>query len=399
MSKSKAPTGLSIARNGSRFTFSWKKGDSDYGNGQHLQYRIDGGGWVKPAIGKSATSYAVTNASVKTITFQVQGNRKKYKKGGKTVNPGWSAWASKTWTATVPQKPKVSYEMVSANSGIFEWSVETSDTDTATFTRTEWQKCLSRSNANPPGSGWSASTNAGKSGSVTITEETEDISAGALVRWFRIRSVGPAKATDWVYFRHAYSTPASPILDAASAVNNGTFTRITAEWRGTYDLLSPIDEITVQYAIDTPVDADLTAPVSGWDDAITVSANGGRDIVITNIDEAIGPDQCLWVRIASKHDEQVSYSNAICALVGALQTPGLEATPDKSTGDVLFVIEENTSCDAAGTVIFYRPESDPCADRVVAILPRGTTRSTVNVPDVKTASKTCFWGLCIPWNI
>ena len=34
MSKSKAPTGLSIARNGSTFTFSWKKGDSDYENGQ-----------------------------------------------------------------------------------------------------------------------------------------------------------------------------------------------------------------------------------------------------------------------------------------------------------------------------------------------------------------------------
>ena len=78
----------------SAFTLSWKKGDSDYDNGQHLQYRINGGGWVKPAIGKSATSYAVTNASVKTITFQVQGNRKKYKKGGKTVKkevPGISA--------------------------------------------------------------------------------------------------------------------------------------------------------------------------------------------------------------------------------------------------------------------------------------------------------------------
>ena len=85
MSKSKAPTGLSIARSGSKFTFSWKKGDSDYENGQHLWYRINNGGWVKPAIGKTAISFSVTSASVKTITFQVQGNRKKYKKSGKTV--------------------------------------------------------------------------------------------------------------------------------------------------------------------------------------------------------------------------------------------------------------------------------------------------------------------------
>jgi len=390
MSKSKAPTGLSIVRSGSKFTFSWKKGDSDYENGQHLWYRINNGGWVKPAIGKTATSFSVTNASVKTITFQVQGNRKKYKKSGKTVNPGWSAWAAKTWTATIPAVPTLSYENTSANSGTFSWSLNTSDTDTAIFTRTEWQKCMSRNNANPPGSGWSSSTNASKSGSVTITEQTEDMSAGALVRWFRVRSVGPAGVSGWTYSRHAYSTPAEPILDAASAASAGTYTRITAEWRGSYDMLNPIDEITVQYCIDTPTDHVLSAPVSGWDDVVTVSANGGYDKIITNIDSAAGFDECLWVRIASKHDEQVSYSNAICALVGTLAEPGIEATPNGTTGDVLVVIEENTSCDAAGTVIFYRPESDPSGDRIVAILPRGTTQTTVNVPDIKTASHTCF---------
>lgn len=390
MSKSKAPTGLLISRKGNVFTFSWKKGDSDYENGQRLWYRINGGAWVKPSVGKKDTSYAITNAGAASLTFQVQGNRQKYKKGGKTVNPGWSVWASKTWAAVLPQVPAVSYEMASSNSGIFEWSVEAGDTDAAVFTKTEWQKCLSRSEAAPPGDGWSEGTDAGKSGSVTLTEETEDISRGAFIRWFRIRSVGPAGASDWAYCHHAYSTPEAPVLDEASAIDGGTFTRITARWRGAYGLLSPIDTITVQHCIDVPTDAQLTAPVSGWDDAIEVSANGGEDLAVTNIDQAIGPDQCLWLRIASRHDDQTAYSNAICALIGTLQTPGLEATPDVNTGDVLIVIEENTSCDVAGTVVFHRAQSDPSEDRIIAILPRGTTRVTVSVPDVKTADGTCF---------
>lgn len=277
MSKTKAPTGLSITRSGSTFTFSWKIGDSDYANGQNLQYSINGAPWQQPAVGKTATSFAVAYGWTGSILFQVRGNRKKYRKNGRDVNPGWSSWASAGWWATVPAAPAVSYEKDRANSGTFSWSVAVSDTDTAIFSHVEWQTCIARSNAFPPTDGWSGVSIAGASGSVPITEETEEISAGSLVRWFRVRSVGPAGVSVWMHAWHAYGIPAEPVLDSASALSVGTHSRITAQWRGYYDLLHPIDEITVQYCIDTPVDNTLSAPVSGWDDAVTVSANGGYD--------------------------------------------------------------------------------------------------------------------------
>ena len=61
MSASKAPTGLSVTRSGNTFTMKWKIGDKDYGNGQQLQYSVNKGAWVKPAIGATATSYAITS--------------------------------------------------------------------------------------------------------------------------------------------------------------------------------------------------------------------------------------------------------------------------------------------------------------------------------------------------
>ena len=38
----KAPTGLTITRNGTTFTFNWKIGDSDYENGQGFVYQVAG---------------------------------------------------------------------------------------------------------------------------------------------------------------------------------------------------------------------------------------------------------------------------------------------------------------------------------------------------------------------
>ena len=37
----KAPSGLTITREGSRFTFKWKINDSDYGQGRQLQVSIN----------------------------------------------------------------------------------------------------------------------------------------------------------------------------------------------------------------------------------------------------------------------------------------------------------------------------------------------------------------------
>ena len=62
MAKTKKPTGLSISRNGKKFTFSWKIGDKDYGNGQQLQYRLSywkKGSWTSVGIGAGTKTKTV----------------------------------------------------------------------------------------------------------------------------------------------------------------------------------------------------------------------------------------------------------------------------------------------------------------------------------------------------
>ena len=84
--KTKAPTGLSITRDGGKFTFAWKIGDKDYEAGQTLKYRINKGAWSgakKPGV--KATSYVITPSgapgNITRVEFQVTGKRKEYTSG------------------------------------------------------------------------------------------------------------------------------------------------------------------------------------------------------------------------------------------------------------------------------------------------------------------------------
>ena len=392
MSVSKAPTGLSVTRSGNTFTMKWKIGDKDYGNGQQLQYWINGT-LYQPSIGTTATSYAITSTVLKTLTFRVRGNRKKYSKKGKNVNPGWSAWTSKTWAATVPWNPTLEYENEAVNSGTFKWSFSADNTGTPIFARVESQSCVVRKNAEPSDSEWGAVTNRAASGSVTITEESEAIAEGNIVRWFRARTVGRAGAKKWAdaaKICHAYGAPNAATLLSASAISSGSSSRITAAWNGSYDRMHPIDVLTLQYVIDTPTDAALTPPSSGWSEAIEVAPNGADDKVIANVSDVISTDEVMWVRIRSDHDGNMAYSNELVAQIGALAAPGISAVPNTTTGSVSITITENTSCGAANTAIFFRSEDDPSNDRIIAILPNGTDTTTLTVDDIIGASTTCF---------
>ena len=126
MSASKKPTGLTITRNGGSFTFTWKIGDADYGNGQQLKYHVNGAWTTAFSSGHATTtSFTISPGLVKSVGFQVRGNRKKYTKKKRTVNPTWSAWESASWAATLPSAPTVTYSQTSLTSGTFAWSIAT----------------------------------------------------------------------------------------------------------------------------------------------------------------------------------------------------------------------------------------------------------------------------------
>ena len=54
--KTKAPSGLTITRNGNSFVCQWKKSDKDYDDGQQFQYKVGNGAWTSVSIGTGATS-------------------------------------------------------------------------------------------------------------------------------------------------------------------------------------------------------------------------------------------------------------------------------------------------------------------------------------------------------
>lgn len=387
--KSAAPTGLAIARNGTAFTFSWKVGDADYKDGTNLKYRLNWGPETAAiSLGKNnPTSYTVDpHVYVRQASFSVQGNRATYTKNKKTKKPGWSDWAPAEWRSALPSAPELSYTRDSANSGTFSWKHSHTDSDNAPFSHVEAQTCTVTHLGYPSEAEWGALSTVAESGSQTIAETA----LGNFVRWYRVRAVGVEGAGEWVYSYHPYGTPYSAILDSATAETYGSASRISAAWRCGYNDLAPLDTLTIQYVIDTPTDVALSEPSSGWKDAIKVVPHDWRDSVVVNVEDVVGDDQVMWVRIITTHDENSNYSNAVVAKIGALVAPDINATPNASTGDVAISITENTDCAVACTAIFFRSEDDPSNDRIVAILPHGTTTTTINVPAVIGAKTTCF---------
>ena len=63
MAKTKAPSGLGIARNVMKFTLTWKIADDNYNDGQQLQWRTNldkSGKWTSITIGTTTVSRTIT---------------------------------------------------------------------------------------------------------------------------------------------------------------------------------------------------------------------------------------------------------------------------------------------------------------------------------------------------
>ena len=391
--KTTKPSGLTITRATNTYTCKWKIGGDNYGAGQKLEYSKNGGKWTAATVSKTATSYTVTDANLKSLKFRVMGCKKKYKKNNKTITPKWSDWATSTaWEAALPKKPKVEYQSIATNAGLFKWSVETAKDDKYIFDNVVVQKQLRRDNVNNPTTGtWTAVTGSAASGSVTITEEPNELAAGAFIRWVRVKSQGNKGDSAWAYASHAYGASAAANLVSASAVKlSNSTSRITATWSVQQEKKRPIDVVTVQYAIAVPTAVSMSAPSSGWQDAIELKDGAKYDKIVVNVDDAIGDDECMWVRIKTEHDGLASYSNAKLAQTGKLKAPLIDATPNFSTGAVSISITEKTSCTVAKTAIFYRSANDPKNDQIIGVLANGTTTGSYTVPDLVGKTKSCF---------
>lgn len=419
----KAPTGLSIVRSEDKFTASWKIGDKDYADGQYFQYAIDTTGKVSwlptknTAIGVKTTSRVITTIDksnyypntdsegnnkpfLYNICFRVAGNRKKYKtrsgRKKKTHNPSSSAWTSKGFVVNPPKKPTLTYVLDEELTNVctFSWNAPYESNDSYIFTDVQWQTILVKNSSEADGGklDWSNAEGGtgGAEGSKTITEDTSILykNGNSYTRWFRARSRGPRGvytangSNGWVYEKHVYalSHQADVTGTSASETEEGGF-QCTVDWTaGQSGGQNPIDKTIAQYTITTP-DEGLTCPSgASWKNANISRDTEAGDAAVFGIDDQLGKDQCLFIRVNTQHDSNITYGKPQLSYVGFLKDPsGLSVSTDNVTHKATITATNNSSVEDSILIVRYVPSSGDPID--VGVIPHGSTSVTVQCPN------------------
>lgn len=411
--KTKAPSGLSIKRNGATFTCGWKINDKDYGDGMVFHYitntnmhysrvattrttskavALNVNEWHPTAVGKYLTQFG----------FRVSGNRQAYTtdtvktaNGNKkvTVNPTQSEYSYKYMTILPPAAPKLSFALDSGgvNAGTFSWTIANDAAGAHWFRTLEWQSIILMEAEYSVGSqipaslwtstnaGWEAGT-ASVNGSRRIAESSSLIASGSVTRWFRARTRGPAGDSAWVYAKHVYARPYMANITRASVTANssGGYT-CRVDWSVKANLAHPIDTTTVQYAFATP-DAGMECPDSpGWQEAGTVYGSGVNALTFSTNGQ-VSTDKCLFVRVNTNHDTNETNGIAAVAATGPLANPSItDITLDQTTMRATVAATNGSQVADSYLRVWYFTAANP-AGVVLGTIPHGDTSVTVQCP-------------------
>lgn len=401
--KTKAPTGLTITRKNNVFTLKWKKGDKDYGDGQVCQVRCNKDKFAQIAVGAGTTSkshsidltkyYPATKTKLSRIQFALRGNRKSYTdSNNKTVDPVASEWAYKEFDFKTGAVPKLSATLSeqATNETTFAWSIATDVASHVVFRDCEWQSRLSKNSTITDGSkvGWSAnafgyqSGTGGATGSKVIRENSSLLASNSYTRWFRVRQRDASGPSAWRYAKHVYARPNQAVIQSARVKRtNSDGYSCTAKWSVGAPASNPIDIVTVQYGFAVP-DPGMACPDSiSWTDAGTVKDTVQYDALTFSIDQTVGLDQCLFVRVNTKHDNNITHGTAKIADVGRLADPsGLSVVTDDATHRATITCTNNSTAEDSFLQVNYVTAEHP-GGFCCGIVPHGEASVNVQAPD------------------
>lgn len=419
MASTSKPNGLSIARDGGlKFVVSWKVTDRDYAAGQQLRYRVKKStgietAWTTVSVASNfqtrsftipAASYAPnTSQIIDQIEVQVRGKRSATTQQGRTTTYDWSEWSKAVWSQKAPNRPTVKTDLTASNQTEFSWIAENSGSDNRPFTRTQWQTIIKKACKETDGSklawnssnpGWSTG-NGSDTGSQTFTEDTTRLAADSYTRWFRIRSRGAAGNSAWRYAKHVYAKPYKPVIRSTKVTEGSTSTTVVVKWEVQSTAAHPIDDVTLQWAIETP-DPGLACPAgASWQDGVIIQDTKDADAAKFTINEVVGRDECLFVRVVAEHDISVNPNNITPsepALVkkGMLTAPTIiSVTTNESTHKATIVAANNSDVTDSKIAVVFRMNG---VNTIVAVIDAGeTTASGVQCPD--WGSNTIAYGL------
>ena len=313
-------TGLSIARNGNKFTATWKI-KTKKPKSQKIRYRTYNGKkwskkWTEKTIGKNATSFSFKlDASKKITSIQVQTqilkDDKKYQA---------SAWKSSSafYKPAKPPAPTLTVTNNSANQTTFSWSINTSDTNKKWYYRCMYRtKCDTKPDDSSGWSAWAEATNS----SYTYTDNTI-----GTTRIFQIKAVGPRGNSSTKTERHAINFP--PIATwgdpAVSITENSSYYSMTYNVNISGSMYR-VDKMTPQYFIGTPTSSMGVEGGANWTDGsdYTYDSSMHEYPMAVTTSSLIGPDECLWARVKTVHDSVERFSAPYMVRKGDLTPPDL----------------------------------------------------------------------------
>lgn len=409
----KAPTGLSLVRSEDVFTLGWKIGDSDYKDGQYFSYLLNTAekeNWTAAeSIDVTATSQSISlnklnfypyagKPHLHQVGMRVKGDRATYKKKKKNYKPVCSDWSEKRFDLSVPKIPSVTatLDQELTNVCVFSWSVTHEAEDAAVFTDVQWQTILVRNSKETDGKNlsWQNAEEGASSAesSRTITEDTAILykNGNSYARWFRVRSRGPKGDSDWAYAYHVYALPRqADVTDTyAKETEEGGF-QCVVDWTAGSNRQNPNDRTIVQYALVVP-SADLTCPSgASWVDANVSSDTAEGDAAVFGIDDQLSKDQCLFIRVNTHHDSNVTYGRPQLSKTGFLKDPsGLSVQTNNTTHRATITATNNSDVEDSVLVVRYVPATGDSLD--VGIIPHGSTSVTVQCPNWDGQTATSF---------
>lgn len=410
--KTKAQSGLSIKRTGyNSYTFEWKCGQ-EY-DSQSMGYATHGASkwrsYTYPDITKGQTKKAITIDRSQfypqesaycdgiKLALKAKGKVTIDSKKKKAVFYDPCDWVYKDITIYQPRTPSLTATLdeTLTNKTKFEWSVADAGSDSLyVFHDVEWQTVLVKDSPEKlTESQWTSSTKGtgSASGEKTYIEDTVTLAGGSYTRWFRCRSRGIAGTRGWTYASHVYARPKQAKIDLsslrASTTEAGGF-QCYCKWEADSSFAYPIDSTTVQYCITVP-DVGLSCPTgASWTDANVSADTEGYDAVTFSIDDQLSEDQCLFVRVNTIHDSNVTYGAPALASVGKLKKPSAPEV-DISTATHNATIECTNNADEVPDsfiVVEFQMGNDPSNVFDIGIIPHGEDSVTVQCPDWGTNS-------------
>lgn len=398
---SKKPSGLKVTRNGAKFICEWSIPSAGYGDGQwfkssQFQETRISGKKTKMSVDTDLNSRYPSPGKTKMVSFNfaVCGNTDKEKKDNLTT----SKWVDKSFDMFPPRLSSVKCESLGENVAKFSWEVADATASShypfkKVVVQTALVKDCNYAPKSAPAKVWKnyiannsgdySSTQSGypngSSGYVQITENSSTLANGNYTRLVRVMAQGCAGDSAWVYASRVYGTPNQSQVNDTAPNDTTSGYDVRVDWDTAYDRSTPIDETTMEWTIAVP-NADMTPSGSpSWTSAGSIKDTKKNEAYHINVTTKLDYDQCLYVRVNTKHETRVTHGEAVLAKVGTLKKPSSlnVSNVDRAAQTVRIQATNESAVAGSKLAIIYRKNG---AESVVGVIDGAPNYKIVKCP-------------------